>query len=205
MKRSVTLIGVLLMLLMVGNGCRFINSGRKDKTEHSKMIKHNKKMEFRQMRGMNDMRGGMRMGQGRMVRGGEMMGRPPVNGMRKFTPQGPNGRMRGNNWSMPMDGMRRGMGPMGFDRQANRQMGPGRLMANIPNLTDKQKKEIADLRLKQMDEMKKFRDESAAKMKSMSEANKAKMMNLLTDEQKKFIESRTGNNPSSAPAVEKNK
>ena len=81
---------------------------------------------------------------------------------------------------------------MGFNRQGNGPMAPGRFLDRLPNITDKQKKEIADLRQKQMDEMKKFREETAAKMKSMGEANKAKMMNLLTDEQKKFIESRNG-------------
>jgi hypothetical protein len=40
-----------------------------------------------------------------------------------------------------------------------------------------------------MEEMDKFREESAAKLQSMREANRKKMLNLLTDEQKKFLES----------------
>jgi hypothetical protein len=193
MKRSLIIIGVLLALLMVGNGCC---------RDHERKNKSEKKMEFRHLRGrgpgqmgqymgrgpMRGMRGGMGMGEGRM---GQMMGRPAMNGT------------RGNNMGMPMYGMRRGMAPMGIDRPGFGPMAPGRFLDRLPNITDKQKKEIAGLRQKQMDEMMKFREETAAKMKSMREANKAKMMNLLTDEQKKFLESRTGINPTTPPASEK--
>ena len=66
---------------------------------------------------------------------------------------------------------------------------PGMMrMNNIPNLTDKQKKEIADLRDQNMDEMKKFREENMAKMQKMMDDHKQKMMNILTDEQKKYLE-----------------
>ena len=59
---------------------------------------------------------------------------------------------------------------------------------NIPNLTDKQKKDITALRTKQMEEMKKFREESAEKMKTMRETHQKNVLNLLTGEQKKFLE-----------------
>jgi len=101
--------------------------------------------------------------------------------------QGPMGGMRGGFGANQMFGMRRGMGPMG----------PFRMIDRIPNLTDKQKKEIADLRQAQQAEMKKFMDEVSAKMKSLRESDRNKMLNLLTDDQKKFIESGAGNiNPS---------
>jgi hypothetical protein len=61
-------------------------------------------------------------------------------------------------------------------------------MNNIPNLTDKQKKEIADLRDQNMEEFRKFREDNLAKMQSMMDEHRKKMMNLLTDEQKKYLE-----------------
>jgi Spy/CpxP family protein refolding chaperone len=72
-----------------------------------------------------------------------------------------------------------------------RQGAPGRIMENIPNLTEKQKKEIAGLRQKQQDEMQKFRDELQEKMKEMRESHRNKVMNLLNDEQKKWFEENT--------------
>jgi len=70
--------------------------------------------------------------------------------------------------------------------------GPGEYMlGSIPNVTEKQKKDIADLKLKQQAEMKKMREETAAKMKTMQETHKKKVMDLLTPEQKKFLEPKT--------------
>jgi len=62
---------------------------------------------------------------------------------------------------------------------------------NIPNLTDKQKKDIADLRGKQQAEMEKIRIDMQSKMKEMRDAHKAKVMSILTDEQKKWFEENT--------------
>jgi hypothetical protein len=109
--------------------------------------------------------------------------------------------------SLQMRGMRHGMAPMhmnnmgqfmcpmcGMGRQAAGygRRAPGmRVMENIPNLTDKQKTEIADLRQNQHDEMQKFRSEMQGKMKDMRETHKAKVMSLLTDEQKKWFEENT--------------
>jgi Spy/CpxP family protein refolding chaperone len=59
---------------------------------------------------------------------------------------------------------------------------------NIPGLTDKQKKDIEELRQKQQDEMRKFREEMMGKMKSLRESNREKIMDLLTPEQKKWVE-----------------
>jgi hypothetical protein len=42
---------------------------------------------------------------------------------------------------------------------------------------------------KQMQEMDKYREEMSAKMQSMREANRTKIMSILTEEQKKFLES----------------
>jgi glycosyltransferase involved in cell wall biosynthesis len=65
------------------------------------------------------------------------------------------------------------------------------LLDRIPDLTEKQKKEIAGLRQKQQDEMKKQREEMSAKIKNLRESHRAKIMNLLTDEQKKWLEENT--------------
>ena len=94
--------------------------------------------------------------------------------------------MRGRYMHHPDYGMGRNnfRGPMAMG-----QMRHDRFIDNIPNLTDAQKKEIADLHQKQMTEMNKLRQESFEKMKSLREANRSKMMNILTDDQKKWIES----------------
>lgn len=113
------------------------------------------------------------------------------------------GNSRGGPWS---GNFRQGPGP-GFWGQFGQAMmnNPGfgpqmremMRMDNIPNLTDKQKKEIADLRNQHMEEMRKFWEDNAAKMQSMREEHRKKMMNLLTDEQKKFLE---GSNEVPSPA-----
>jgi len=82
-------------------------------------------------------------------------------------------------------GTRGGMGPG--------QMRPGSLFGNIPNLSEKQKKDIADLRQKQQDEMKKLRDEMSAKIKILKDSHKNKVLDLLTPEQKKILDSNSGN------------
>jgi hypothetical protein len=100
-------------------------------------------------------------------------------------------------------GMRRGMG--NIDHNGWGPMNTQRLMMeSIPNVTEKQKQEIADLRIKQQDEMKMFREEMAAKMQTMRETHKKSLLNILTDEQKKFLESKQGNtNTTTTPAKTK--
>jgi hypothetical protein len=185
MKRSITLIAILLMLLSLGNGCRNMH-------HRPGVSKDNTTMNFRG-RGM-DMRHNWGDGQrhmGRFMPGGPGRGMRGMQGGMGMGPEGM-GRM-GQMWGRsPMNGMGRGMGPMAVGRMDQGQMGPGRIIDNIPDLTDKQRKDIADLRQEQQIEMIKFRGEMAARMESMREANKTKMMNLLTDEQKKFVESKTG-------------
>ena len=180
------------MLLMAGNGCRFAHRGFRDMIDHSRTNKYNKQVDSRQMRQMgpggghfmfqgpmSGMRGGMGMGPGRMGRMSQMMGRPPMHGMRGFMGH------------RPINGMRRGMGPRAFMGQGP--MRPDWMIDRIPNLTDKQKKDIADLRQKQQDEMKKFIEDMSVKMKAMRESDRNNVLNLLTDEQKKSIESNSGN------------
>lgn len=177
MRRSIKFTGILLMLIMAGNGY------------------------LQAQRGM----GGMRM-----MRDTATLSGP---GMRNdFRQQAPPYRFD----RRPMYGWGRGFGPMGWHgpngyvRPGMRRIGPGnfggmhrfgpafrpqapgqgiRSVDNIPDLTDKQKKEIADLRQKQQEEMTKFREEMNTKMKSLRDEHRKKVMDLLTDEQKKFFES----------------
>jgi Spy/CpxP family protein refolding chaperone len=100
--------------------------------------------------------------------------------------------MMNNPDSMPMCGMRQGMRP-GMMQHGMRGMGPGMMhqrmmMDNIPNLTDKQKKDIAVLRIDQQTEMQKFREEMQSKLKAIRETQRANIEKLLTPEQKKWLE-----------------
>ncbi len=88
--------------------------------------------------------------------------------------------------------MRRGNRSMQRDSISGRQFGPGMMMlGSIPNVTEKQKKEITDLMTKQRDEMKKLREEMQTKMKALRDSHRKSILSILTDEQKKFIESRS--------------
>jgi hypothetical protein len=134
--------------------------------------------------GLNPMGPGMFPGPGFGMRGqmhpGPMMGRM--------------GRGFGNDRMMGMMG--RGMRPIPGEGMNNQRQGPGmRMFGNIPDLTDKQKKNIDELMQKQQDEMKKLRDEMMTKMKGLRESHHAKIMDLLTPEQKKWFEDNTGNPP----------
>lgn len=97
-----------------------------------------------------------------------------------------------------MNHMRRGYGMMhgyawgpGFRFRDTTGFGkynhPGWLQ-EIPNLTDKQKKDIADLRQKQQAEMKKIREETQSRMTETRNSYRNKVKDVLTDEQKKYLE-----------------
>ena len=112
-------------------------------------------------------------------------------GMKKGMPGMQMHGMRQNAVPMHIRGMRHGMCQMPMNNAGMRHMGPGNMMLeSIPNVTEKQKKDIADLQMKQQDEMKKLRDEMTAKMQTMRDTHRKNMMNILTDEQKKFLESK---------------
>lgn len=187
--KSAKLIGMLLMIIMVSNGCGRVHRHFKEMKENTKMKKE-KFMDSRQM---------MPGGQGRM---GQFSFHQRMNGRRGPEFQGRMNGMGGNRGQMPMGGMRRGMmggpgmmagrgmGQMGAGQMGMYPMRPGMTMLErIPNLTDKQKKELADLRQTHQAEMKKFQEEMSAKMQSLREDNRKKVLNLLTEEQKKVFES----------------
>jgi Spy/CpxP family protein refolding chaperone len=97
--------------------------------------------------------------------------------------------MAGMHQGMGM-GMRRGMGSMPGDSIGWMPMGPGRrMLESIPNVTENQKKQITELMKKHQDEMKKLQEETLSKMQSLRDSHKKDMLNILTDEQKKYIES----------------
>jgi len=135
---------------------------------------------------------------------------------REFRPDFAPGRMAPRNqfnYQKHNNGVRFGMsqGPMagtgrgaGFNnRNGWGHMGSGRLVAeSLPNVTEKQKKDMADLQLKQQEEMKKLREETSSKMQSLRDAHKKAIESLLTDEQKKYIESKQVK-PAVAPAAAK--
>ncbi len=115
-----------------------------------------------------------------------------MRGMRQGMQRGEMYGMRRGMGSCNMDRMGRGMEPMAMNHMGHGNMGTGRLVDMIPNITEKQKKDIGELRKTQQDEMIKLNEDMANKMKDLRKANREKILNLLTPEQKKFFESHTG-------------
>lgn len=199
--------GMALMLLMAGaltlTAQQNMRGMRMDTTRMHRMMM-NREMPLMMnsdsmpMRGMGQgmgpgmMRPGMRgMGRGRMMGGmqGGMCQCPMMQNMMK---QG-----RG----MQHHGM--GMGPWMQGMMHQRMM-----MDNIPNLTDKQKKDIAVMRIDQQTEMKKLSEDMQSKMKVMREAHRAAIEKLLTPEQKKWLDENASKmeapqKPEAAPAKSK--
>jgi hypothetical protein len=205
MKNTIRITGILLMLFIAGSlslsAQRGMRGMRPDSSE-MKMVRM-KEMPL-MMQNPDSLRmGGMRHGMnpGRMNNMGWFMDHGWQMGhlrmdrrMRMMGPgmgRGPMGPGMGRGPMGP--GMGRGsMGPgMGHPGMGMRQGGPGRIMENIPNLTEKQKKDIEGLRQKQQDETQKFRLEMQGKMKEMRESYRNNVMNLLNDEQKKWFEENT--------------
>ncbi len=164
MKRGITAAGILFVLLIASSACHRVE--RRQMRDYTGMHMRQNFRHNRWMPGMGDnMVQGRRFG---MMRGG--MARP------------------GMGFGM-MGNMRR----MPNDSTSWMPSGPGRrILESIPNVTDAQKKQIEDLIRKQQDDMKKLHEEMAAKMKDMMTSNRKDMLNVLTAEQKKFLENRTG-------------
>lgn len=185
MKRSSTIIGLLLVILIAGNGCHNMRQERRDINENGKTIRMRVGQIFRHNRAMPGMHGKMSQG----MRPGMMgdMG-PGMGMMRGMRPGMRNGRV-GMRQGMGM-GMWRGMGNMQGDSTGWMPMGPGRrMLESIPNVTENQKNQITELMKKHQDEMKKLQEEMSSKMQSLMDSHKKDMLNILTDEQKKYIES----------------
>jgi len=190
MKRAGKILGILLLLAVAASGCRHFRHEKEDRNESKKMNKMMvQNFRHRGMGGNSDsyMIRGMRPEMGRM---GQMR-RPMGPGQMAMMHNGNTGwnqmrRGAGNGMGQMGRGAGRGMGQMnGMD---NTPIGPGGIiLQNIPNVTDKQKKEFAELLKSQQDEMTKMRSEMAAKIRSTMESQRTKMLKLFTEEQKKSI------------------
>jgi hypothetical protein len=181
--------------------------------DSTRMIRHGRDLDFRQMRAPDQRNDSMFMhrmhpdfygiqGRGSMRGMGSGMG--PMRG------RGPGmGTMRGMEpWRDDMRGRmpehRYGMKPherygmRGFGQFPDYQMGMGSFrpagerIGSIPDLTEKQRNEIAAQRQLNQNEMKKLRDDFSGKMQTIREEHRKKLMNLLTDAQKKALEQQTG-------------
>jgi hypothetical protein len=176
MKTSVKIIiGIGLVILLAGAAGICVHHHYAHRGMHGTAYFHRPGMDKRHMFG-KDREAGM----------------PGMRGMRPGMQQGEMSGMRRGMGHGQMNAMGEGMGRMPMDHMGRRNMGHGRMMDMIPDLTDKQKKEIDELSKLQMDEMKKFRDEMTAKMQDLRETHRKKVMDILTPDQKKVFESHTG-------------
>jgi hypothetical protein len=178
MKRSGLMTGMLLMLLIAGNTTLNAQRGMRGEMDSTRMNRNYAPVpRHGTIRDMGPGRSDMR---GTMHRHGNMRGMGP-------------GQMYGRN-PQARFGMR-GTGHFRYDHMGMRPYGPARdRILSIPNLTDKQKTEIAALRKQQQEEMMKFREEFSGKVKVLRDEHRKKIMGLLTDEQKKLVEQVSDNN-----------
>jgi|WetSurMetagenome_2_1015567.scaffolds.fasta_scaffold00011_87 Spy/CpxP family protein refolding chaperone len=177
MKNNFKIAGMMLILVIAGSMA--LSAQRQVRGEKIDTIR----MDRRDLAPRTVM--GMPLENSR-VPGAQIPGRQIRHGWNDFN--GPrNGMGQGRGFRHPGMGMGIGMGQPGQGRQ-------GRMpdLYNIPNLTDKQKKDIADLRGKQMADVEKLRIDMQSKMKELRDSHRAKVMSLLTEEQKKWFEE---NNP----------
>jgi hypothetical protein len=172
MKKTVLTAGILLMLFVAGNGSLNAQRGNREDRDSLNMIRPGRDFGYRQMRGPGHHNDSLFMG--KMHEG--------------FAPGRMHGNMRNGVPGQKPD-MRFGMRPEHFNRMEMRPDRNGRMrIESIPNLTDKQKSEIASLKKQHQDEMQKFRSEITSKMQVMREDHRKKLFGLLTDDQKKFLE-----------------
>ena len=188
MKKVGTLFGFLLLLLITGIGCKDVkhDSGSMKDSREWRRIRMGQ--EFRHNRRMPDMSGGIEQGMGNRMMSdmGPERRHELMRGMGHVMRYG---MKRGVGPGMEF-GMMRGMGRMPMDSIGWIPMGQGRrILESVPNVTEQQKSQIEDLIKKQQDEMKKLREEMTVKMKSIMDSHRKNILNILTDDQKKFIES----------------
>ena len=175
---------MVLMLFIAGtlalNAQQNMRGMRMDTTRMHMMMMNPERMHMMMNQDSMPMRG-MRHGMG------PCMMQPGMRGM------GRGGMMsRMQNGMCPCPMMQQGMGmqrqEMGMGWGMQRMMHNRMIMENIPNLTDKQKKDIAVLRIDQQTEMKKFLEDTQAKLKAIRETQRANIEKLLTPEQKKWLD-----------------
>ena len=175
MKRVGLIAGALLLMILVISGCHNARNHRRELREMAAFSAMSHGRGPWQNRPVWNMHG--RFGQG--MHNGMWPGMGPGMGM-----------MYGRGRMFPGMGMMRGNRPFMNDSVGSMPFGPGRRMfENIPNITDNQKKQIGDLMKKNRDEMKQVMDEFSSKMQNLREKHRKDMLNVLTDDQKKYIES----------------
>jgi len=99
---------------------------------------------------------------------------------------------------VPWHGPGRGFGPGLYDFRGYNHMRPvpparpgmqaPPMIERIPNLTEKQKKDLESLRQKQQEEMKKFREENRKKAETMKKTHMDNIRKILTPEQQKWLD-----------------
>jgi len=187
MKTTVKLAGILLMILLSSGATLVAQRGMRGNMDSTRM----NRMKMGPGYGMMQKGGGPDSVMMRKMHQNMMLNMGPGMGMGRGIGSRNGSGMRGGMGHMPMNG--KGMRPMRDMRAMGpvRPMLPERMISeSLPNVTEKQKKDIADLRLKQQEEMKKLREETDAKMKTLRDSHKEAVLKLLTEEQKKFIESK---------------
>jgi hypothetical protein len=179
MKRKVQFTGILLMALLSCNMSLNAQRGMKHSDDSTRMSHMRMASDTLHRKSMNDR---------------PWPGPEGKDNMRQF--RGHNN-MYGMERGMRHDrGMRRSYGPMQRDSISPRQSGPaGMILGSIPNVTEAQKKQITDLMTKQRSDMQKLREEMQTRMQALRDSHRKSVLNILTDEQKKFVESRKKNNP----------
>jgi len=181
MKKIGIFAGALFIILIIVSGCQHARRQKKELKEYEAMHAMRNGDMSQHGRAMYNMRGRIANG----MRGGMMNDMGPGMG----PDMGP--------------GMRHGMGPgmrmgrgmyhMQNDSIGRMPFGPGRrMLESIPNVTEDQKKQIEQLMKKNQEEMKKMGEEFASKMQAARDSHRKEMLNILTAEQKKYIESERG-------------
>ncbi len=176
MKRAAKISGIVLLVFLAGSfelSAQHRMMNKPDSTTMNMMRMHRQRgMAMRDSSGMGRMRHFMNPG--------------PYQRFGMHYGMAPRSRFYGHDF-----GMRWGMD--NGDRMWRGPMGPeNRILQSIPNVTEKQKQEIKDLRDKQQADMKKFREEMSTRMKEMRDSHRKALMNILTDDQKKFLEIEKG-------------
>jgi hypothetical protein len=177
MKNTVKIAGILMILLLTGSNLsaqRGMRGFRND-TAFMNQRRDSIRMQMAERRrsmNMDSTGRGMRhsygMMPGMMNHAGRM--RPYAYG---------NFRHQGNQGAMAFGG---GMGRM-------RQNMPGRMiMQSIPGVTQEQKDQLAKLNKEQQQEMQSLREKQQQAVKTLGEEHRKKIMNILTDDQKKWLE-----------------
>lgn len=184
MRYTFKISAILLVLLMTAGSFSLSAQrgmrGMKPDSTFSRMQRMNRMPMHRMMPGSDSLMQGMM--RHRMMPGNMAPFMCPMWGMqRPFA----HGRRPGMGMWSPGQGIRR----YGWPGDSLIRRGPGmRMLDRIPGLTDKQKKEISDLRQKQANEMQKLRSDMQQKMKEMRDSHRKDVMNILNDDQRKWLE-----------------